>query len=88
MLNRGQERSCRNPVDLCILVLRSLDNIQHMGALKCHSKRLVKSFVGCSGLLEPGKYTVVCLAFNHYNPGTFVYLLLVCFTHLLITDIS
>ena len=64
---RSQEKCVRNPVDLCIVVL---DKVQHRhlfaGKVRMHSKRQVKSFVGCGDILEPGKYTVVCMAFNHW----------------------
>lgn len=68
---RGQERSIRNPVDLCLLILRSVLPTAHRtaGPLVGHSQRQVRSFVGCSLMLEAGKYTVVPTAFSHWNSG-------------------
>lgn len=44
-------------------------NISSMsiGALVAHSRRQIRGFVGCHAMLEPGEYTVMCLAFNHWN---------------------
>ena len=56
-------------MDLCLLVLHSQNNPnQTVGRLVSHSKRQVRSFVGCSLMLEPGDYTLVPLAFNHWGP--------------------
>ncbi len=68
---RGQEKAgTRNPVDLCVLVFRSMDNPNSIvGPLVGHSKRQVRSFIGCSIMMEPGDYTAVCLAFNHWATG-------------------
>ncbi|KAH9425508.1 Calpain-15 [Dermatophagoides pteronyssinus] len=38
-----------------------------MGSLVAHSKRQIRCFVGCHAILEKGIYTVMCLAFNHWN---------------------
>ena len=55
-------------MDLCLLVLNSQDNPnQTVGRLVSHSKRQVRSFVGCSLMLEAGDYTLVPLAFNHWG---------------------
>lgn len=56
--------------DLCILVFNNSLNTwttSQFGQLVGHSKRQVRNFVGCSVMLEPGSYTIMCLAFNHWN---------------------
>lgn len=66
----GAEKARRSPVDLCVMVFRSINRSgggplvgKHVG----HSKRQVYPFVTCNVMLEPGQYTVVCTAFNHWN---------------------
>ena len=68
---RSQERSDRSTVDLCVVVLQNRRSVsdQFVGKVVCHSKRQVKSFVGCNAVLEPGHYTVVPMAFNHWTEG-------------------
>ncbi|ELT93632.1 hypothetical protein CAPTEDRAFT_191770 [Capitella teleta] len=66
---RGNEKTNRSPVDLCLLVLRSAQGSnQTVGSLVGNSKRQVRSFVGCSMMLEPGTYTILPTAFNHWSP--------------------
>ncbi|OTF74215.1 calcium-dependent cysteine protease-like protein, partial [Euroglyphus maynei] len=70
-----RESSVRNaPLDLCVVLFKH--NEQHrsddiasmlMGSLVAHSKRQIRCFVGCHAILEKGVYTVMCLAFNHWN---------------------
>ena len=68
---RGSEKASSNPVDLCILVFNTVhtDPIT-VGKLAGNSHRQARSFIGCSAMLEPGEYTVVCTAFNHFNIGS------------------
>lgn len=71
--------SARNlPLDLCVLLFKhkeqeKSDNIGSslMGNLVTHSKRQIRCFVGCHAILEKGIYTVMCLAFNHWNTSWF-----------------
>lgn len=44
-----------------------------VGPLVKHSKRQVRSFVGCNAVLDPGSYMVVCLAFNHWHTSKLMY---------------
>ncbi|XP_014665234.1 PREDICTED: calpain-15-like [Priapulus caudatus] len=67
--NRTWKRSDRCQLDLCILVFRAAAG-GHLGALVMHSKRQVRGFVECSGMLEPGAYTAVCVAYNHWHTGS------------------
>ncbi|KAH9511794.1 calpain-D [Dermatophagoides farinae] len=72
---RDTSSSVRNaPLDLCVVLFKH--NEQHrsddiasmlMGSLVAHSKRQIRCFVGCHAILEKGVYTVMCLAFNHWN---------------------
>uniref|UniRef100_A0A6G1S8V7 Calpain-D n=1 Tax=Aceria tosichella TaxID=561515 RepID=A0A6G1S8V7_9ACAR len=61
-------------LDLCIMIFRSVV-VKHgkskesyeIGSLIDHSQRQVRNFVGCSLLLEPGEYIILCSAFNHWQ---------------------
>ncbi|XP_075736080.1 calpain-D [Rhipicephalus microplus] len=65
---RSSERSRRCQLDLCVVVFRAQDPAAGLvGPLVKHSKRQVRSFVGCNAVLDPGSYMVVCLAFNHWH---------------------
>ncbi|KAK7097003.1 calpain-15-like isoform X2 [Littorina saxatilis] len=65
---RGVESSGKSPLDLCILVLREVNNAHvAVGKLITHSPRQLRCFVGCNVMLEPGEYVVIPLAFNHWN---------------------
>ncbi|KAJ8298538.1 hypothetical protein KUTeg_025069 [Tegillarca granosa] len=62
---RNSESGGRNPADLSILILRESSNhLQAFGPLVASSKRQLRSFVGCSTMLEPGEYLIIGLAFN------------------------
>nr|KAG5695769.1 hypothetical protein BaRGS_013857 [Batillaria attramentaria] len=69
---RGLESTGKSPLDLCILVLREVNNPNvAVGNLITHSPRQLRCFVGCNVMLEAGEYVVIPLAFNHWNilPG-------------------
>ncbi|XP_070552553.1 calpain-15-like [Ptychodera flava] len=67
---RGAHRSTRNLVDLGIIVLRtSNDCTTGIYKLDTYCRRQVKGFVGCNAMLEPGRYIIVCTAFNHWTTG-------------------
>jgi len=38
-----------------------------------NSRRIAKSFAGCEVTLEPGCYTVACLAFKHWQTGKYMF---------------
>ncbi|KAL5012395.1 hypothetical protein ScPMuIL_010946 [Solemya velum] len=64
---RGADQFERLQLDLCVLILRDGNNSNRaFGPLVANSQRIVKSFVGCNTMLEPGEYVVVGLAFNHW----------------------
>ncbi|KAL4230896.1 Calpain-15 [Mactra antiquata] len=64
---RGNEEH-KGILDLCVLIFReSTSPHQAFGKLIKCSKRQLKSFVGCSAMLEPGEYVVVALSFNHWS---------------------
>lgn len=67
-----------SPLDLCVVLFRKIEDTSgeeethplasmSIGALVAHSKRQIRGFVGSHAMLEPGEYTVMCLAFNHWN---------------------
>lgn len=57
-------------MDLCIMIFReSSSHHQAFGRLVANSPRHLKSFVGCSTMLEPGEYVITSLAFNHWSTG-------------------
>ena len=65
---RGVESSGKSPLDLCILVLREVNNAHvAVGNLITHSPRQLRCFVGCNVMLEAGEYVVIPLAFNNWN---------------------
>ncbi|CAM9915453.1 unnamed protein product [Lampetra fluviatilis] len=59
-----------NILDLCIVIYQvTTDKKEKMCLEKVivHSQRAVKKFVGCSSMLAPGQYAIICLAFNHWQ---------------------
>lgn len=65
---RGVESSGKSPLDLCILVLREVNNAHvSVGNLITHSSRQLRCFVGCNVMLEAGEYVVIPMAFNNWN---------------------
>uniref|UniRef100_A0A8C4NFU7 Calpain 15 n=1 Tax=Eptatretus burgeri TaxID=7764 RepID=A0A8C4NFU7_EPTBU len=72
LFHEGLRRSEGNDghmLDLCVVVYQV--HLQAGGSpslisVAAHSQRAVKRFVGCSAMLSPGDYVVVCLAFNHW----------------------
>jgi hypothetical protein len=70
LFSRGKDGLKRGIMDLCILVFHAPRSMQMgVGPLVCNSKRVLKKFVMCNAILEPGEYLVVCTAFNHWTPG-------------------
>ena len=68
LIFRGVESSGKSPLDLCILVLREVNNAHvAVGNLITHSPRQLRCFVGCNVMLEAGEYVVIPLAFNNWN---------------------
>lgn len=67
----------RSQLDLCILLFRPPATSSPMCLQKArlvqHSRRCVRGFVGCDAMLEPGKYVIVCTAFNHWQSGNYHY---------------
>lgn len=69
-------------LDLCIMVFRSAisknagrgsQELVNIGSLMDYSQRQVRNFVGCSLILEPGEYIVMCTAFNHWQTKSIQY---------------
>lgn len=60
-------------LDLCIMIFRlavkqvNSKEILDLGNLVDYSQRQVRNFVGCSLILEPGEYVIICTAFNHWQ---------------------
>lgn len=48
------------------------DSIE-LGSLVDYSQRQVRNFVGCSLILEPGEYVILCTAFNHWQSKSIQY---------------
>jgi len=68
---RNSEKAARSQLDLCVVIFRTSScGAPQIGKLVQHSKRQVRGFVGCSSILEPGCYLVVCLGFNHWHTGS------------------
>ncbi|XP_044748466.1 calpain-D [Coccinella septempunctata] len=65
---RKSEKSQRSQLDLCVGIFKATSE-SSIGHLVEHSKRQVRGFVGCNKMLEPGMYSVIPLAFNHWNTG-------------------
>ena len=103
-LNLFQEghRSSRHghrfsPLDLCVVLFRRKDNTNHnddfaasisVGELVSHSKRQIRGFVGCHAMLEPGEYTVMCLALNHWNTSELINYLVINANNLFVSFYS
>ncbi|KAK3597115.1 hypothetical protein CHS0354_021223 [Potamilus streckersoni] len=67
---RGNENPNISTSDLMIIILRYTDNLhQAFGPLVAYSKRQLRSFVGCSAMLEPGEYVVMGFSFNIWTQG-------------------
>lgn len=66
-------------LDLCIMIFRSTTKKQNskeivdIGSLVEYSQRQVRNFVGCSLILEPGEYVILCTAFNHWQTNCIQY---------------
>lgn len=68
---RNNCKSKKSPIDLCICVFKSSGpDRDQIGSLVENGKRQLQSFVHCSCILEPGSYTVVSMAFNHWLQTT------------------
>ncbi|XP_017489469.1 PREDICTED: calpain-D-like [Rhagoletis zephyria] len=66
--HRGNGRAKFAPLDLCVVLFRKTHiSTMSIGPLVAHSRRQIRGFVGCHAMLEPGEYTIMCLAFNHWN---------------------
>ncbi|XP_018024321.1 uncharacterized protein LOC108680075 [Hyalella azteca] len=71
--HRNSGSASRSLLDLCIVVFRAGEvsggsaGPPVLGAVVHHSRRQVRGFVGCSAMMEPGRYYVLCLAFNHWH---------------------
>lgn len=67
---RNLRTSSKSQLDLCILIFQaSNSSFNYIGDLIKLSRRQVRGFVGCQTMLEPGVYTVICLALNHWHTG-------------------
>jgi len=51
----------------------SMQEIIEIGSLVDYSQRQVRNFVGCSLILEPGEYVILCTAFNHWQTKSIQY---------------
>lgn len=66
-------------LDLCIMVFRSTlikrksQEFIDIGPFVYYSQRQVRNFVGCSLILEPGEYVILCTAFNHWQTTSIQY---------------
>lgn len=66
-------------LDLCIIVFRSQSverkkqEVIDIGSFVEYSQRQVRNFVGCSLILEPGEYVILCTAFNHWQTKSIQY---------------
>ncbi|KAF2355647.1 Peptidase C2 calpain catalytic domain [Trinorchestia longiramus] len=70
--HRNSDSASRSLLDLCIVVFRAGEGAPGsggaaLGTVVHHSRRQVRGFVGCSAMMEPGRYYVLCLAFNHWH---------------------
>lgn len=54
-------------VDLLIIVLEDTEDGFGFKRVIKHSRRALRSFVGCEVDLKPGKYSIACLAFKHWH---------------------
>lgn len=68
-------------LDLCIMVFRSSvikrkeskEELVDVGSFVDFSQRQVRNFVGCSLIMEPGEYVILCTAFNHWQTKSIQY---------------
>lgn len=66
--HRNAKRFGSSQLDLCAVIYRASNlSSSKIGSLVKHSRRQVKGFVGFHVMLEPGVYTIICLAFNHWS---------------------
>lgn len=88
-LFQSSRRDCQNnlnqsvrpqsqQLDLCILIFRASTSLKDpeltdIGQLINNSQRLVRNFVGCCVILEPGEYVLICTAFNHWHTKSIIY---------------
>ena len=72
----GKSQQQHHQVDLAALVLQypsldgceSVDSIPLPVACSIESGSQIQSLMTCSGFLEPGRYAILPLAFNHWQP--------------------
>ncbi|XP_074649686.1 calpain-15-like [Tubulanus polymorphus] len=62
--DRGSEANF--PVDLCVLIFRGRVG-SNVGPLVESSRRQIRRFVSCNCMLEPGDYSIITTAFNHWS---------------------
>lgn len=68
---RGEGLTKEPFVDMLIIVMENSKSSKDkvLSKVVCNSRRAAKPFTGCEIDLEPGTYTVGCLAFKHWQTG-------------------